>query len=115
MTKTLNTNPYEVSTADYLEERPNPILMFGFAIIMFFGFFLPLLWCGYQDTHYETTAKVYSVDTSETIFIDGAGYLWAVTDTDYKVGEFVELKFENNRTDYTRNDDKIVNVIRLDN
>jgi hypothetical protein len=70
---------------------------------------------GYLDTHYDTVAEVLSVDDTETLFVDGAGYVWGVYDTDFRKGEFVRLYFDNNTTDYTRNDDKIVKVKRLDN
>ena len=115
MTKFMNENPYNTSTADYLDKRPNVIILSLLIVAVVFGMLLPLVWCGYQDTHYETTAKVYSVDDAGTLFIDGAGYLWEVYDTDYKVGEFVTLTFDNNMTDYTRNDDIITKVKTLDN
>ena len=70
---------------------------------------------GYVDTHYTTVAEVYAVDETGTTFVDGAGYLWGVTDTDFHKGDFVKLYFDNNTTDYTRNDDIIVKVKILDN
>ena len=69
---------------------------------------------GYSDTHYTCQADVYSVDDSGTIFIDGAGYLWEVSNTNYYKGETVKIKFNNNCTDYTRNDDIILKVIKND-
>ena len=74
-----------------------------------------LLLGGYSDTHYSTIAEVYSVDDTETIFVDGAGYLWAASNNGYTKGQFVELYFENNGTDYKRTDDKIVKIKVLDN
>ena len=71
---------------------------------------------GYADTHYSTTAEVFSVDNNEVILIDGAGYLWAVVDRpDLHKGDFVKVYFDNNTTDYTRNDDIILKVKVLDN
>lgn len=75
-----------------------------------------ILFASYEDTHYHTTAKVYQAEDTEFLFIDGTGNVWAVTSTEeYRVGEFVELYFDNNRTDYTRNDDIIIKIKRLDN
>ena len=115
MTKTRNTNPYEVSVADYIHPMHNVVILGLATLVMTVCIIIPLLFAGYADTHYSTVAEVYSVDATETIFIDGTGNLWAVKDTTYKVGEFVEIKFNNNRTDYTRNDDIIVKVTKLDN
>ena len=113
MKKINHTNPYTVAT-----NRTHSI---GEIVFMHLTSFLMLLvmvgilcWTSYQDTLYKTTAKVYSVDEDGTLFIDGAGYVWAVYDTDYTKGDFVEIKFNNNRTTYTRNDDKIINVKVLD-
>lgn len=65
---------------------------------------------GYCDTRYSTTAKVLDIDKTSTTFVDGAGYIWAVNDTNYQKGQFVKLYFFNNTTDYTREDDIIVKV-----
>ena len=65
---------------------------------------------GYSDTRYSTMAEVLNVDNSGTTFVDGAGYVWAVTNTNYERGQFVKLYFFNNTTDYTREDDVIVNI-----
>lgn len=71
---------------------------------------------GYMDTHYTTTAEVFTIKDNEITLIDGAGYLWTVTDRpDLYKGDFVRIKFDNNTTDYTRKDDIIISVKRLDN
>lgn len=71
---------------------------------------------GYSDTHYSTTAEVFQIEGNEVTLIDGAGYLWCVTDRpDLHQGQFVKIKFENNCTDYTREDDTILSVKALDN
>ena len=78
--------------------------------------FLLLLFAvgGYSDTHYSTTATILSTDT-DVVMVDGAGYVWAVTDRpDLHKGDFVKIKFFNNTTDYTREDDEILDVILLD-
>lgn len=73
-----------------------------------------LIISGYSDTHYSCQADVYNVNDTSTVFIDGAGYLWEVSDTNYHKGETVKIKFDNNCTDYTRNDDVILKVIKND-
>ena len=71
---------------------------------------------GYSDTHYSTTAEVYLIEDNEITLIDGAGYLWSIIDRpDLYQGQFVKIKFDNNCTDYTREDDKILSVKALDN
>lgn len=69
---------------------------------------------GYLDTHYTCQADVYEVYDDSTVFIDGAGYLWEVYDIDYHKGQSVKIKFSNNCTDYTRNDDIILGVTKID-
>ena len=111
-TMTLNN---VTKTTNNHNNRPNKVVSFlmGFATIaVLISIFV---WASYNDTHYSTVAEVYMIEDSETIFVDGAGYLWSALDTEYKKGEFVELYFDNNCTDYTRKDDKIVKIKRLDN
>lgn len=70
---------------------------------------------GYIEEHYSTIAEVFSIDNDEVILIDGAGYLWTVVDRpDLHKGDFVRVYFDNNTTDYTRNDDIILKVKLLD-
>ena len=71
---------------------------------------------GYSDTHYSTVAEVYSVEDNSILLVDGAGYLWEITDRpELHKGDMVEVKFFNNTTDYTREDDEIIKVTLLDN
>ena len=85
-------------------------------IIGTFLFFLSIpIVGGYFDTHYTTTATVWEVGDDYTLLVDGAGYVWEVTDTNYRQGQFVEIEFFNNTTDYTRDDDEILKVKVLDN
>ena len=71
---------------------------------------------GYSDTHYSTVAEVYSVEDNSILLVDGAGYLWEITDRpELHKGDMVKVKFSNNTTDYTRKDDKIIKVTLLDN
>ena len=70
---------------------------------------------GYSDTHYKTVAEVYSVEDNSILLVDGAGYLWEITDRpELHKGDMVEVKFFNNTTDYTREDDEIIKVTLLD-
>ena len=64
--------------------------------------------------NYSQICEVYMVTDSDTIFIDPVGDLWSVTDTNYKKGETVEIQFHDNFTDYTREDDIIKKVKRVD-
>ena len=63
-------------------------------------------------SRYSTTAIVFEVTADGTTFVDGAGYMWEVTDTDFEKDQFVTLKFFNNHTDSTREDDEILRVIK---
>ena len=66
---------------------------------------------GYAETRYNTTAKVYKQVDNELLLVDGAGYVWAVTDRpDLSIGDIVTIYFDNNCTDYTRKDDIILKV-----
>lgn len=96
-------------------DTPSPLVSTIMAIIMLIIVTIVLIFASYEDTHYTQTAEVLSIDSAETLFVDGAGYVWSVYDTDYHKGQFVKLYFDNNRTDYTRNDDKIIKVKTLDN
>ena len=63
-----------------------------------------------NENEYSTTAKVFSVSEDGTQFVDGAGYVWEVSDTDYAENTFVEINFDNNGTDNNRLDDIIISV-----
>ena len=71
---------------------------------------------GYSDTHYSTVAEVYSIENNSILLVDGAGYVWEITDRpELHKGDMVRVKFFNNTTDYTRKDDEIIKVTLLDN
>ena len=71
---------------------------------------------GYVDTHYSTVAEVYSVEDNSILLVDGAGYVWEITDRpELHKGDMVKVKYFNNTTDYTREDDEIIKVTLLDN
>lgn len=70
---------------------------------------------GTAENHYKMDATVYSVETDEVVFEDETGNLFSIleTDTTYKVGDNVRIKFDANNTIDNRKDDKIVKVKRL--
>lgn len=74
---------------------------------------LPAIGETYQH-NYTQICDVYLVDDTTTVFIDPVGYLWEVNDTDYVKGETVKLYFHDNFTEYTREDDIIKKVKRVD-
>lgn len=96
--------------------NPTMIQMITIAFCAIIFMLIILITSGYSDTHYSTTATVSSVEDNKVTFVDGAGYVWVIYDGErYGKGQFVELKFYNNTTDYTREDDEIVKVKILDN
>lgn len=88
-----------------------------FAFILLLAILIGLLGTtGYVETHYETVAEVLSTEGNSVLLVDGAGYVWEVTDRpDLHKDDFVKIKFFNNTTDYTREDDEIVKITLLDN
>ena len=110
----MSIDRYSVKTIN-TDNKPSTLLSVVIVCITLFMTAIILVLASKMETQYNTTAEVYRVEQTETLFIDGAGYVWSVYDTDYKRGEFVQLYFDNNRTDYTRNDDKIIKIKRLDN
>ena len=71
---------------------------------------------GCAETRYNTTAKIYKQVDNDLFLVDGAGYVWCVSDRpDLVLGDMVTVYFDNNCTDYTREDDIILKIKRLDN
>ncbi len=70
---------------------------------------------GTWENHYKMDATVYSVEADEVMFEDETGNLFSIleTETAYKVGDNVRIKFNANNTIDNRKDDKIVKVERL--
>ena len=67
----------------------------------------------YIQHDYRMNAVVLEVNDFETVFVDDMGEMFAVTETDYEVGEEVKLYFHDNFTDSDRKDDYIKKVKRL--
>lgn len=74
---------------------------------------IPALGETYQS-YYTQYGEVYLCDINETLIVDATGNIWSVYDTDLNEGETVKIKFYTNHTDYTREDDEIISVKRVD-
>ena len=87
------------------------------AIVLIIIVIIILLLGGYSDTHYSVQADVYQIDieNNSVLLIDGAGYIWEVTDRPdlCHKGQSVKIYFNNNCTDHTREDDIIERVKAL--
>lgn len=81
------------------------------AVFMLIG--APIIADTYQS-YYTQYGEVYLCDINETLIIDATGNIWSVYDTELNEGETVKMKFFTNHTDYTREDDKIVSIKRVD-
>ena len=92
-------------------KKLNTLLVAIVGVIVFFV--LPAVADTYQH-NYTQICDVYLVDDTTTVFIDPVGYLWEINDTDYVKGETVKLYFHDNFTEYTREDDIIKKVKRVD-
>lgn len=66
------------------------------------------------ETKYRMNGIVDSVSGNEIVIEDSTGNLWLITGDKFQVGEKVRVTFFTNFTDYTREDDEIVKVKRLD-
>ena len=82
------------------------------AVFMLIG--APIIADTYQS-YYTQYGEVYLCDINETLIVDATtGNIWSVYDTELNEGDTVKIKFYTNHTDYTREDDKIVKVKRVD-
>lgn len=87
------------------------VLSFILILALIIG--VPAIADTYQH-NYTQICEVYKVTDEVTIFVDPAGYLWDIYDTDYHVGDFVKIYFHDNFTDFDREDDIIKKVERVD-
>lgn len=87
------------------------------ALIIFASVFVlliaPIIGDTYQS-YYTQYGEVYLTDDSETLIVDATGNIWSVGNNAYHKGETVKMKFFTNHTDYTREDDEIISVKRVD-
>jgi hypothetical protein len=81
------------------------------AVFMLIG--MPIIADTYQS-YYTQYGKVYLCDVNETLIVDATGNIWSVYDKDLNEGETVKMKFYTNHTDYTREDDEIISIKRVD-
>lgn len=60
---------------------------------------------------YNQYATCTVTDINETVFVDATGNVWSIDATDeYSEGDTVVITFDDNGTDYTREDDIIVKI-----
>ena len=81
------------------------------AVFMLIG--MPIIADTYQS-YYTQYGEVYLCDVNETLIVDATGNIWSVYNTELNEGDTVKMKFYTNHTDYTREDDKIISVKRVD-
>ena len=86
-------------------------LVASVAVFMLIG--MPIIADTYQS-YYTQYGEVYSCDINETLIVDATGNIWSVYDAELNKGDTVKIKFYTNHTDYTREDDKIISVKRVD-
>ena len=90
----------------------NTLLVIIVGIIVFLV--LPAIADTYQS-YYTQYGEVYLCDINETLIVDATGNIWSISATDeFNEGETVKMKFYTNHTDYTREDDEIVKIKRVD-
>ena len=82
-------------------------------VATFFLIGAPIIADTYQS-YYTQYGEVYLCDINETLLVDATGNIWSVYDTELNEGETVKMKFFTNHTDYTREDDEIVSIKRVD-
>lgn len=86
-------------------------IVVAIAVFMLIG--APIIADTYQS-YYTQYGEVYLCDINETLIVDATGNIWSVYDTELNEGETVKMKFFTNHTDYTREDDEIVKIKRVD-
>jgi hypothetical protein len=60
---------------------------------------------------YNQYATCTATDINETVFVDATGNVWAIDATDkYNESDTVIITFDDNGTDYTREDDIIIEI-----
>lgn len=83
------------------------------AIVVMVLLFFPAIGETIQS-YYTQYGEVYLCDVNETLIVDATGNIWSVYDKDLNEGETVKIKFYTNHTDYTREDDEIVKIKRVE-
>lgn len=63
------------------------------------------------SVQYNQYATCKVTDINETVFVDATGNVWSIDATDeYDEGDTVVITFDDNGTDFTREDDIIVKI-----
>jgi hypothetical protein len=106
------TNDFGVTIIRQLR-RSNFIHCVGYILVCAFvtGMFLV---SGYLDTHYSFKGSVVEIENDIVVVEDFGGYQWEVYADGYQVGDNVKVYVDANGTS-TYDDDKIVDLKRLDN
>lgn len=88
-----------------------------FSVTLLILFFIIVIgFCGRMESRYSCVATVLSNEDNTVLLVDGAGYVWELVNRpEFKKGDFVTIYFDNNYTDYTREDDTVLKVKPLDN
>ena len=86
--------------------------LYGALIII--GFIGVLAFADTYQTHYTQYGEVYLCDVDETLIVDATGNIWSIYDDTLNEGDIVKIKFFTNHTDYTREDDEILKIKRVD-
>lgn len=67
------------------------------------------------SVQYNQYATCTVTDINETVFVDATGDVWSIDATDeYNEGDTVIITFDDNGTDYTREDDIIIEIKKAD-
>lgn len=80
------------------------------AIVMLLMFLALIGRVGYWETHYTEDATVIAATGQIVTVEDDRGQVWEFYGDGYKVGNRVHLHIDNNATDTTTTDDKVVSV-----
>lgn len=80
------------------------------AIVMLLLFLALIGRVGYWETHYTEDATVIAATEQIVTVEDDKGQVWEFYGDGYKVGDRVHLHIDNNETDNTTTDDKIVSA-----
>lgn len=80
------------------------------AIVMLLMFLMLIGRVGYWETHYTEDATVIAVTGQIITVKDEGGQVWEFYGDGYEVGDRVHLHIDNNETDNTITDDKVVSA-----
>jgi hypothetical protein len=89
----------------------NTILGGLLVMAIFTGFIIGIMAMFNGSIQYNQYATCTVADINETVFVDATGNVWAIDATDeYNEGDTVIITFDDNGTDYTREDDIIIEI-----